>query len=35
MDFDDLEDGEEIVLMIDKDIVGKLEKDLERIISEG
>lgn len=35
MDFDDLEDGEEIVLVIDKDIVGKLEKDLERIISEG
>lgn len=35
MDFDDLEDGEEIVLMIDKDIIGKLEKDLERIFSEG
>ena len=35
MDFDDLEDEEEIVLVIDKDIVGKLEKDLERIISEG
>ena len=35
MDFDDLEEGEEIVLVIDKDIVGKLEKDLERIISEG
>ena len=35
MDFDDLEEGEEIVFMIDKDIVGKLEKDLERIISEG
>ena len=31
----DLEEGEEIVLVIDKDIVGKLEKDLERIISEG
>ena len=35
MDFDDLEDGEEIILVIDKDIIGKLEKDLEKIISEG
>lgn len=35
MDFDDLEEGEEIVLVINKDIVGKLEKDLERIIFEG
>ena len=26
MDFDDLEEGEEIVLVIDKDIVGELEK---------
>ena len=35
MDFDDLEEEEKIVFVIGKNIVGKLEKDLERIISEG
>ena len=36
IEFDDEEDEDvEIVFLIDKSIVGKLEKDLERIISEG
>lgn len=36
IEFDDEEDEDvEIVLFIDKSIVGKLEEDLERIILEG